>query len=171
MLVMGQVLSAYGVQGWVRLRTFTEDSESLLGREIWWLAPPDTPEDSLSAWRPCAVLTARTQGHGLVAELEGVTDREAAARMRGTLVAVPRESLPKSGEDEFYWVDLIGLTVLNRKGEGLGHVAGLIETGAHDVLRVTGVDGRERLIPFVAAFVDGVDLAERRVTVDWELDY
>ncbi len=171
LLVMGQVLGAYGVAGWVRLKTFTETAENLVGQAIWWLAPYGTPEEDAGAYRALPVDEAREHGNAVVAKLAGVGDRDAAAALRGSWVAVPRESLPASGENEYYWADLLGLAVVNRKGEPLGEVAGLIETGAHDVLRVKADDGRERLIPFVAAYVDAVDQLGRRVLVDWELDF
>jgi 16S rRNA processing protein RimM len=91
-------------------------------------------------------------------------------------VYVSRASFPSAAEGEYYWVDLIGLTVVNRQGAVLGEVVGLMETGTHDVLRVQPPGGgvtqpQECLIPFVAVYVDGVDLAQRRITVDWGLDY
>jgi len=103
---------------------------------------------------------------------------------------VSRASFPAATEGEYYWVDLIGLSVVNREGVVLGEVVGLMETGAHDVLRIRppaltpegaavapakgarkNADPGELLIPFVAAYVDGVDMAARRITVDWGLDY
>jgi len=168
---MGQVVGAYGVQGWVHIRLFAEDAESLLIQDRWWLAPADTPEERPGAWRTVEVLAARAHGNALVAQLAGAPDREAAARMRGTLIAVPKDSLPAAAKDEYYWADLEGLAVVSRHGEPLGRVTGLLETGAHDVLRVAGADGKERLIPFVAAYVGKVDLAAGNIVVDWELDY
>lgn len=168
---MGQVLGAFGVAGWVKLKTFTEDAANLLHQDTWWLAPYGTPEEDVGAYRAVALDEAREHGAAVVAKIAGVDDRDAAVALRGHWVAVPREVLPASGEDEYYWADLLGLAVVNRKGEPLGEIAGLIETGAHDVLRVRAEDGQERLIPFVAAYVDAVDQPGRRVLVDWELDY
>jgi 16S rRNA processing protein RimM len=92
--------------------------------------------------------------------------------MRGARIFVPRSSFPSAASDEFYWVDLIGLQVVNREGRPLGEVLGLIDNGAHSVLRVAPpAAGAERLIPFVAAYIDRVDLAARRIEVDWGLDY
>ena len=101
----------------------------------------------------------------------------AAEALRGWRIFVSRGSFPSTDQDEYYWVDLIGLEVVNREGSSLGTVADLMDTGAHSVLRVTqaatGEPGREteRLIPFVAAYVDEVCLERRRITVDWGLDY
>jgi len=88
---------------------------------------------------------------------------------------VPRSVFPKADEDEYYWVDLIGLAVENREGVALGTVRELLTTGPQTVLVLDGevVEGKpvERMIPFVAAFIDQVDLAGRRIVVDWQPDY
>ena len=112
-----------------------------------------------------------------VATARGIDDRNAAEALRGARIFVGRSAFPATGRDEFYWADLIGMAVVNRQGEALGAVAGLIENGPQSVLRVQsppgsdGKAGEERLIPFVTAWVDEVDLGRRRITVDWGLDY
>jgi 16S rRNA processing protein RimM len=102
-------------------------------------------------------------------KLEGCDDRDAAARLRGREVAVPRSELPANAEGEYYWSELIGLNVVSRDGAALGRVTGLLETGANPVLVVGG--DRERLIPFVEAVVVKVDVAGGRLTVDWGTDF
>ena len=114
-----------------------------------------------------------------MAQAREVPDRTSAEALRGARVFVGRASFPTAASDEFYWIDLIGLAVVNRQGEHLGTVIGLLDTGPHSVLRVAA-DGdaapsptpeAERLIPFVAAYIDDVSLAQRLITVDWGLDY
>ncbi|HVK31075.1 MAG TPA: ribosome maturation factor RimM, partial [Burkholderiaceae bacterium] len=112
----------------------------------------------------------RSSGGLVVASAQEVPDRGAAEALRGARVFVGRASFPTAAADEYYWVDLIGCEVVNRDGVPLGGVADLIDTGAHSVLRVVQADV-ERLIPFVAAYIDAVDLPARRITVDWGLDY
>jgi 16S rRNA processing protein RimM len=107
----------------------------------------------------------------VVASAQEVPDRTAAEALHGALVFISRTSFPTAGIGEYYWVDLIGLAVVNRQGDALGTVVGLLDTGAHSVLRVQTQPTQERLIPFVAAYVDEVDLAQRRILVDWGLDY
>ncbi|GAA0748562.1 ribosome maturation factor RimM [Ideonella azotifigens] len=122
---------------------------------------------------------AKEQGDVVVAQAQEVLDRNAAEALRGARVFVSRSSFPTADSDEFYWIDLIGLNVVNREGESLGVVSDLIETGPHCVLRIRRDDATpemkpdeaERLVPFVAAFIDNVDLPGRRITVDWGLDY
>jgi 16S rRNA processing protein RimM len=111
----------------------------------------------------------------VVALAQEVPDRTAAEAMRGARVFIGRGSFPTPDADEFYWVDLIGLDVVNREGVALGSVVGLLDTGPHSVLRVLPPgetqEDAERLIPFVGAYVDAVSLEQRRITVDWGLDY
>ena len=109
-------------------------------------------------------------GKTLVAQLPDCPDRNAAEKLKGLLVAVPRSSLPKQDGDEYYWSDLIGLTVINEAGEPMGKVTNLLETGANDVLCVQGNDS-EILIPFVASAIRQVDLKTGTIRVDWSADY
>jgi len=105
-----------------------------------------------------------------VARFEGCAERDAALALKGSEVAVEREALPQNADNEFYWVDLVGLKVVNAQDEELGVVAELFENGAHPVMRV--VDGEtERLLPFVEQVVRQVDMAQGRIRVEWELDW
>lgn len=101
-------------------------------------------------------------------------DRNAAEALRGARVFVPRSSFPTAGDDEYYWVDLIGLSVVNREGVALGTVRELLATGPQTTLVLAAEEGGkaiERMVPFVSAFVDKVDLPGRLITVDWQPDY
>jgi 16S rRNA processing protein RimM len=167
MVVMARVLAPYGIQGWIKARPYTASVDSLLDYATWWLAPAGDAE----AWREFKVRSARQHGDTLVAALDGVADRESALQWRGAWVAVPRASLPKPGEGEFYWSDLVGLVVVNRQDQTFGRVSNVLETGAHPVLHVVAEDGSERLIPVVDAYVDAIDPAAGRILVDWPADY
>jgi 16S rRNA processing protein RimM len=145
----------------VRVRTFTREPEAIGGYSRWWIGRGTRREARVEA--------VEERGRSVVAKLVGCDDPETAAGLRGLEIAVPRETLAAAGEDEFYWVDLIGLRVINLNGADLGRVTGLIETGANEVLQVTA--DRQRLIPFVAAVVQEVDLAGGVIRVDWETDY
>jgi len=105
----------------------------------------------------------------VLARIEGCTDREAAAALKGAEVAIPRHLLPDNREGEYYWSDLLGMEVVNRRGEHLGRVAKVLETGANNVLVLEGE--QELLVPFVDSVILAVDLAGGRLMVDWELDY
>lgn len=158
------VLGAWGVKGGFKLQPHAADPQALFASKRWWLRAGD------GTTRLLKIVQARTQGEAIVASAQEVPDRNAAEALRGARVHVARASFPTAADDEYYWVDLIGLEVVNREGQVLGSVADLIDTGAHSVLRLVQGEA-ERLIPFVAAYVDDVDLAARRIVVDWGLDY
>jgi len=116
------------------------------------------------------LVEGRPQGAAVVARLEGVEDRDQAIALKGTRILVPRQCFPEASPGTYYWADLIGLDVVTVAGVALGKVRGLLETGANDVLDVKG--DRDRLIPFVVGeFVKNVDLAESRITVDWDPEF
>jgi 16S rRNA processing protein RimM len=117
------------------------------------------------------MLAGYRQSGVLIAELAGVTSREAAAALRGAEIGVPRERLPALGENEHYQADLIGMEVVNRNGERLGTLSGFVDGGAHPIASVTDAGGVERLIPWVAGYVDRVDAEAGRIDVDWPADY
>jgi 16S rRNA processing protein RimM len=168
-VVLGEVAGSYGVRGWLRVRPHSEAPETLLGFATWWLKPARGGE-----WREFTRLDGRMHSGTLLAALDGVETREAALLVKGFVVGVPRTALPVAGNDEVYWDDLTGLAVLNRGGVVLGVVAGMTEHGAHPLLRVTrpsGMPGPERLIPYVPAIVDRVDVGAGRIEVDWGEDF
>ena len=160
---MGYITGAFGVKGFVKVQPLTQTPESLLDYPVWWI------EDGRGGWQSQTVDRASVHVEAVVAQLQGLDDREQAARLRGRQVAVSRADFPEAEEGEYYWADLIGLSVVNEQAEALGEVTRVFETGANDVLVVEG--DRERLIPFIASVVKEVDLAARVVRVDWGLDY
>jgi 16S rRNA processing protein RimM len=173
-VVMGRVAAPYGVHGWLRIQVFSGEAGALLRYGRWWLKP-----NGAAAWREVTRTGEKVHSGAVLALFEGVPTREAAMLLRGAEIGVARSELPPLGPDEVYWADLVGLDVVNREGVTLGRVAGVAEFGAHPLLRVTpgGEEAApakapdERLIPFVAAHVDRVDLAARRIEVDWQPDY
>jgi 16S rRNA processing protein RimM len=123
-----------------------------------------------SRWERAEVVSVRPHGDGFVAELAGVADRDAALGYRGADIAVESDVLPPADENEFYWKDLIGLSVQDAEGNPLGVVVRLLETGRHDVLVVENEAG-EMLIPFVDRYVIDVELDKGFLTADWQEDY
>ena len=159
---MGRISAPFGVKGWVKVQPNTAAPRNLLSYKTWWVGPD-------GGWQETAVAEARVQGRTVVAKLEGCDDRDAASALRGRTVAVPRAALPGTRGDEHYWADLIGLEVVNESAQALGQITGIVETGASDVLVVSGE--RERLIPFIAEVVREVDLAAGVMRVRWDADY
>jgi 16S rRNA processing protein RimM len=170
LVLVGYISGAYGVQGWVRIKPYSADADALLHATTWWLDKPEL--------RDVDMMHAKIHGEDVVAQLMGVADRNAAEALKGTAVQIRRSHFPVLSNNEFYWVDLIGLSVENLQGESLGTVNDLMDSGAHPILRVTmpktpGSDeeSQERLIPFVDQFVKTVDQAAKKITVDWGLDF
>lgn len=159
---MGRVSAPYAVRGWIKIQPQTEYIDSLLDYPVWHLG-------GKGRWRPFRLVEGKAHGQYLLAHLEGMDDRDAAEAVMGMEIAVSREDRPDAGEGEYYWDDLIGLDVVNGDGVAFGRVTGLLETGAHDVIVVKGE--RERLIPFVDAYVREVDMVARRIAVDWDPDW
>ncbi|MDO9236636.1 MAG: ribosome maturation factor RimM [Aquabacterium sp.] len=190
---VARIVDAWGVKGGIKVLPFSSDPQALFCTKKWFLRPgepavgavarPTAKSGStparLAAPRLLQVLQAREQGDVVVATVEGLNDRNAAEALKGSRVFVSRTAFPTPDQDEFYWIDLIGLDVFTREGEPLGRVVDLLDTGPNCVLRcvVDGVDGVEnqeaveRLIPFVSAYIVSVSLADRRIVADWGLDY
>jgi 16S rRNA processing protein RimM len=178
---VGRIVDAWGLRGGFKVQAFSSDPQALFGTKRWYLRPAEQPlrPAASAAAAPRSTLPtvlriqqAKEQGAVVVATAHDITDRNSAESLKGARVFVSRTAFPTPDEGEFYWIDLIGLDVVNREGAALGRVVGLIETGASCVLRIQpDADGEERLVPFVAAFVDAVSLADKRITVDWGLDY
>jgi 16S rRNA processing protein RimM len=173
------VTGAWGIKGGIRLKAFSADPQALFSTKRWyWQLPVGAMADQRDRLRaleqPLRVASVREQGDGLVALIHELADRDLAQLCKGLRLFVKRSSFPSAAEGEYYWVDLIGLEVYNRQGERVGAVAGLMQTGPHSVLRIESTDGAgksmERLVPFVDAYVDSVDLSARRIQVDWGLD-
>jgi 16S rRNA processing protein RimM len=177
---VGRIIGAWGVKGWFKVQAFATDPQALFSSRRWFLLPPEEPRIARPLGSPTyppylKIAESREHGEWVVARTLDVVDRSGAEALRGARVFVSRASFPTAGTDEYYWVDLMGLAVVNRQDEPLGSVVGLIDTGAHSVLRVLpeGAEGEaaERLIPFVAQYIDEVSLEQRRIRVDWGLDF
>jgi 16S rRNA processing protein RimM len=175
---VGRILGAWGIQGGLKVKPFASDPQALFSSKRWFIQPPEGPRPvGLKPGGPLPsllrVISAREHGDGVVATVHDLSDRNGAEALRGARIFVPRSSFPTPDAGEFYWIDLIGMSVSTRGGVALGTVIGLLETGPHCVLQVQAADAEvpERLIPFVDAYVDKVDAPTRSITVDWDLDY
>ncbi|GKS74350.1 ribosome maturation factor RimM [Acidovorax sp. SUPP950] len=172
---IGRIADAWGVKGWFKVLPYSADPEALFSSKRWFLQPSEKGAKSFfEGTVVLAVKQAREHSDTVVATAQGVDDRDAAEALRGARIFVPRSSFPTAAEDEYYWVDLIGLAVVNREGVDLGTVRELLSTGPQTTLVLAYEHegkAQERMIPFVSAFVDKVELAERRITVDWQPDY
>lgn len=162
-ITAGKISGLFGIKGWVRIFSYTEPKENILDYSPWLLCKDNTAKEF-------KVLAGKAQGKAVVACLEGVNDRDAAAKLQGADIEIFYSQLPQAEQGSYYWADLIGLKVITTQGVALGEVDHLMETGANDVLVVKGE--RERLIPFLQPqTVTRVDLDAGLLIVDWDPEF
>ena len=195
---MGRIADAWGIKGWVKVHAYSASADALLAGSEWFLLPPVAPFDrGFTAFKGTIrveVKEIKPHADTLVALCDASPHRNAAESLKGARIFMPRSQFPQTSDpDEYYWVDLLGLRVVNREGVALGVVRDLMSTGPNSVLVIeytvaapvveaSAVEAQavapvavaklaERLIPFVAAYVDKVDKAAGFITVDWQEDY
>jgi 16S rRNA processing protein RimM len=171
---VGRVLDAWGIKGWFKVIPHSASPEALFSSKRWYLQPPERGARHFEGTVLLRVREAKDHSDSVVVSAEDIPDRTAAEKLKGARIFVPRSSFPTPAEDEYYWVDLIGLDVVNREGQPLGQVRDLLQTGPQTVLVLAYQEGDktlERMIPFVSAYIDQVSLPERRIRVDWQADY
>ncbi len=166
LVAVGRIVDAWGLRGGIKVAPHAGEPAALTSATDWWIER----DGQYRHWR---VREALLHGSAVRALLEGCEGRDAAQALKGSKVWVARSAFPALAEDEYYWVDLIGLDVVDVAGELLGRVRDLMDNGAHQVIvvEVAGETTSDLLIPFVAAVVRSVDLAARRVVVEWGKDY
>lgn len=168
-VVLGKFTSAYGIKGWLKVYSYTDPMENIGNyHPIWLERNGQRAEISLES--------VKRHGKGLVAKVKGCDVREQTPQYSGGLLVVPKDQLENLAPGEYYWSDLIGLTVINERGDNLGKVHHLIETGANDVLVVRGsaesIDKRERLIPYLPdQVVHEIDVEGQQMQVEWDADF
>lgn len=159
---VGKFGTAYGIRGWLKIHSYTEFGANILEYTPWYI------EDTQTTWKMVKVEDAREHGKGIIVKLPDIDTPEAARLLTGKLIAIHRSQLPVLKEDEYYWSDLIGLTVINKDGSTMGKVIYIMETGSNDVLVVKGE--HEQAIPFLLdSVIKKVDLEKKEIHVDWEL--
>jgi 16S rRNA processing protein RimM len=183
---VGRIADAWGIKGFFKVIPYSASPEALFSSKRWFLLPPEprpgvVPPKAGPAFTGCQLLrirSAKEHTSTIVAQADACDDRDSAELLKGARIFIARSSFPTAATDEYYWVDLLGLTVVNRQGIVLGNVKDLISTGPQTVIVVERVTddqaqgkAEEILIPFVSVYVDNVSLADKRITVDWLLDY
>ena len=171
---VGRIADAWGVKGWFKVLPHSAAPEALFSSKRWYLQPSERGAKTFTGTVLLSIRQARDHSDSVVAHANGIEDRTAAEALKGARIFISRASFPSTSDDEYYWVDLIGLAVVNREGIALGAVRELLATGPQTTLVLSyEQDGKaqERMIPFVSAFVDKVDLAGKTITVDWQPDY
>ena len=159
-VIIGQVAGVFGVKGWLKIRSETQPITNILNYSPWFLKKND-------GWQRFDVQAGQKHSKGLIAQLVDCIDRDQAAILVGCDIAIERSQLPEPGEGEYYWSDLIGLSVQNLQNQPLGTIEDMMQTGANDVM-VIRQDGKETLIPFVMEhYVTRIDLEQGTMLVDW----
>lgn len=163
LIIIGKISSPYGIKGWVKIYSHTDPIDNILSYNPWWI-------HNKGEWLSMDVVEGRIHGKNIVAHIESIDDRDSAEAIKACDIAIERKQMAQPEPGEFYWIDLIGLKVINEQGQQLGVVDHLFETGANDVLVVTG--DKERLIPYVMdEVVKEVNLSAGTILVDWDADF
>jgi 16S rRNA processing protein RimM len=167
-LVVGRITTVFGVRGWLKVHSYTEQVEVLCSYKPWMIS-------TASGIQQLQIDDWRRHGESLVVHIKGIDDRDVAQEWCGNDILVDKSNLPDLSTEDFYWHQLEGLAVIAQYEDQqvrLGVVKSLLETGANDVLVVKGdsqsIDREERLIPYVDEFVVKIDLAEQRIVVNWD---
>ena len=162
-VVVGEVAGAFGIKGWVKIYSHTDPPRNILDYSPWMLADANGSQEY-------KVLSGSPHSSYVIAQLEGVSDRDQALKLKSSKILVPRDRFPPLKPGEYYWADLVGLRVTNLEGVDLGTIAEMKSTGANDV--IVAIAERERLIPFVRGdFVKEINLDEDKMIVDWDADF
>jgi 16S rRNA processing protein RimM len=166
LVVMAVIAVPFGIKGWVKLQTFTEDENTLADYEMWWVEQINPK----AGWRLCKREAFEVKPNGVLAKFESCNDRTMSEAYRGRRIALLRSELPPLEDNEAYQVDLIGYAVLNLQGHEFGRIVEFLETGANDIM-VCRAQEREFLIPVIDSVIHAIQHDERRVLIDWQLDY
>ena len=175
---VGRIVDAWGLKGWFKVLPHSADPEALFSSKRWYLQPTERGKAAFAGTQLMRIREAKVHSDIIVAVAHDMEDRDIAEALKGSRIFIPRSSFPTPELDSYYWVDLLGLSVVNREGIALGIVKDLMATGPQTVLviefteLVEGIEKtQERMIPFVSHFVDDVNLPVKRITVDWQPDY
>ena len=166
-VLLGKLGAVYGVKGWIKVTSDTQPKQNIFNYANWQLKINNQ-------WQSCELEAGRPHGKTLVVKIVGCDDRDQAQKLVGTPIAVNRSELPETKEDEYYWSDLIGMTVINQQGTKLGQVKDIMETGSNDVLVVKNQTAKikECLIPWLEDdVIKNVNTIDRKITVSWDPEF
>ncbi len=160
-VVIGKIGSTYGIKGWLKILSYTENVVNILNYGPWYI-------QENTGWQAIEVQDGKEHGKGVIAKFAGFDVPEKARILSGKPIAVRQSQMPKLAKNEYYWNDLKGLTVINQHGQTLGQIIYLLATGANDVLVVKGA--KEHAIPYLPGqVVKSIDLDKSEMHVDWDV--
>jgi 16S rRNA processing protein RimM len=158
LIALGRFGAPQGVRGEIRVKSYTAEPQAIAAYG------PLTDEAGARRFVVKAVRPLRDDM--IVARVEGMSTREAAAALTGVELYARRSQLPPPGPDEFYYSDLIGLEAVTPEGEALGRVTALLNHGAGDIMEIAPADGGEtRLLPFTRQVAPEIDFAAGRIVI------
>jgi 16S rRNA processing protein RimM len=166
-IILGKVGAVYGIKGWLKIHSFTGETDAILDYFPWSLKLGNkTQTVEITDWRK--------HNKGLIVKVAGIDDRDEAQALVGSEILTSEAALPELSQDDFYWRDLIGMSVVTTQGYDLGVVSDMMETGANDVLVVKanlndGFSKKERLIPYLfEQVIKSVSIENKQICVDWD---
>lgn len=171
---VGRIADAWGIKGWFKVLPYSASPEALFSSKRWFLQPSEKGAKTFSGTVLLKIKEAKDHSDSVVAHAHEIDNRNGAELLKGARIFISRASFPSTETDEYYWVDLIGLDVVNREGAALGQVKELLHTGPQTVLVLAYLEdgkSKERMIPFVSVYIDEVDLVAKRITADWQADF
>ena len=161
-LLVGKINGFFGLQGWVKVFSYTKPRVNILNYSPWSI-------DVDGELQKIEIKNGREQSKTIVAHISGIDTREDSQKLIGKDIYIDKEQLPELNEDQYYWHELIGFTVLNQNKESLGLVDYFVETGANNVLVVKGK--KEHWIPYIEPYLVSVDSKKKEIFVDWDKDF
>ena len=171
-ILLGEISGVSGLKGWVKVFSHTDPRLKITEYNQWFLRKEKNGEGE--NWTPVKLLNGRAQGKNIVAQLDGITDRNQAEAMIGTKIAIHSDQLKSLSENEYYWKDLIGLSVETIEGVSLGKLDWIFNSGSNDVLVIKDNDEKktERMVPFLFdEFVISIDMDKLLMVVDWDPEF
>lgn len=162
-VIVGRFGRPHGIRGLISVHSFTDPRENILDYKPWHIV-------TNKQWTPLKLVQLKMSSQTILAQIQDYSDRESVAQLTNAEIAIKRDQLPKLMPNEFYWHELIGMEVINKKGAVLGSVAEVMPTGANDVLVVEGE--KRYLIPYLPGdVVLDVNIGKALIQVDWDVDF
>ncbi len=163
-VAVGRFGSPFGVRGWIKVISYTQPVEQIFNYLPWYIFKGDRKQKITE-------INGQLHGKNLIVQLEQSQDRENAKTFTNLEIYIDRGQLPSLSNEEYYWIDLVGLSVINKEAIDLGRITSLFATGSNDVMVVKADDGKERYIPYLTDVILEVDLERKIIKVDWDADF
>ena len=163
-IYLGRITGVHGIKGWLKIQSFSSPPENILNYPIW-IINHQGEEDFYS------IEQGRKQNNKIVVKLEKIDDRNTAESLINSKIQIQRSDLPKLSNENYYWSDLVGLSVLSSEEKVIGKIESLIETGANDVMVINALKDERILVPFVMhEIIKEVNVELNYIKIDWSIE-